>query len=131
MTDTATLSAADEAEFRERCRAFLKEHAVGISRESRGEDRGAGMMATAKDFQGKLAAAGLAGVVYDKAYGGAGLTRAHERIWREEYANFPDMTSSSRPRAHLARGVRQLPGHDVLLAPTSASGARSTPTSRT
>ena len=93
MTDTATLSAADEAEFRERCRAFLKEHAVGISRESRGEDRGAGMMATAKDFQGKLAAAGLAGVVYDKAYGGAGLTRAHERIWREEYANFPDMTS--------------------------------------
>ena len=93
MTDTATLSAADEAEFRERCRAFLKEHAVGISRESRGEDRGAGMMATAKEFQGKLAAAGLAGVVYDKEYGGAGLTRAHERIWREEYANFPDMTS--------------------------------------
>lgn len=93
MSDTASLSAADEAEFRERCRAFLQQHATGISRESRGEDRGAGMMAAAKKFQGALAEAGLAGIVYDKEYGGAGLTRAHERIWREEYANFPDMTS--------------------------------------
>ncbi|HAP77446.1 MAG TPA: dehydrogenase [Acidimicrobiaceae bacterium] len=93
MSDTASLSAADEAEFRERCRAFLQQHATGISRESRGEDRGAGMMAAAKKFQGALAEAGLAGMVYDKEYGGAGLTRAHERIWREEYANFPDMTS--------------------------------------
>ena len=93
MSDTATMSAADETEFRERCRAFLKEHATGISREARGEDRGAGMMATAKAFQGALAAAGLAGAIYDTEYGGAGLTRAHERIWREEYGNFPDMTS--------------------------------------
>ncbi len=93
MSDTATMSAADETEFRERCRAFLKEHATGISREARGEDRGAGMMATAKAFQGALAAAGLAGAIYDAEYGGAGLTRAHERIWREEYGNFPDMTS--------------------------------------
>jgi alkylation response protein AidB-like acyl-CoA dehydrogenase len=92
-TDTQNLP-ADEAEaFRARCRAFLGEHASGLSREARNEDRGAGLMTGAKGFQAKLAAAGLAGMVYPKEFGGAGLTRAHERIWREEYAKFPDMTS--------------------------------------
>jgi alkylation response protein AidB-like acyl-CoA dehydrogenase len=31
--------------------------------------------------------------VYPKEYGGAGLTRAHDRVWREEYAKYPDMTN--------------------------------------
>ena len=89
------LSPAEEAAFRERCRAFLDEHATGVGggRAASGEDRGAGLMATAKKFQGALAEAGLAGLVYPKEYGGAGLTRAHDRIWREEYRNYPDMTS--------------------------------------
>ncbi len=96
MTDTATeLSPAEEAAFRERCRAFLDEHATGVGagRAGSAEDRGAGLLATAKAFQGALAEAGLAGLVYPKEYGGAGLSRAHDRIWREEYRNYPDMTS--------------------------------------
>jgi alkylation response protein AidB-like acyl-CoA dehydrogenase len=92
--DSQTLP-ADEAEaFRARCRAFLEANATGIPAAVRtANDRGGSLMAVAKEFQGKLAAAGLAGIVFPKEFGGAGLTRAHERIWREEYARFPDMTS--------------------------------------
>ncbi|MFM7535710.1 MAG: acyl-CoA dehydrogenase family protein [Acidimicrobiales bacterium] len=90
--DTAQLSDAEAEAFRARCRTFLEQHATGI-KGTRGDDRGAGMMAQAKTFQKALADAGLAGIVFPKEYGGAGLTRAHERIWREEYAKFPDMTS--------------------------------------
>jgi alkylation response protein AidB-like acyl-CoA dehydrogenase len=93
-TDTAVLSAEEAEAFRARCRAFLDEHATGIPASvNRAEDRGASTMAIAKEFQGKLAAAGLAGMIYPKEFGGAGLTRAHERIWREEYAKYPDMTN--------------------------------------
>ena len=93
MSDTDTLTSAEADAFRQRCREFLQQHATGISSAARGDDRGASMMAAAKKFQQALASAGLAGMVYDSQYGGAGLSRAHERIWREEYANFPDMTS--------------------------------------
>jgi alkylation response protein AidB-like acyl-CoA dehydrogenase len=94
MSDTATLTADEEAAFRQRCRAFLDEHATGMSGAARAaEDRGKALVDGAKTFQKALADAGLAGLVYDTAYGGAGLTRAHERIWREEYAKYPDMTS--------------------------------------
>ncbi len=93
-TDTAVLTAEEAEAFRARCRAFLDEHATGIPAEvNRQEDRGASTMAIAKEFQGKLAAAGLAGIIYPKEFGGAGLTRAHERIWREECGNYPDMTN--------------------------------------
>jgi len=96
MSDTATeLDQAEEAAFRERCRAFLDEHATGVGngRADSTNDRGASLMAGAKKFQGALAEAGLAGLVYPKEFGGAGLTRAHDRIWREEYRRYPDMTS--------------------------------------
>ncbi|MFN3219779.1 MAG: acyl-CoA dehydrogenase family protein [Acidimicrobiales bacterium] len=88
--DTLT---ADEADaFRARCRAFLDEHATGIP--YRGADpRGDGAVEAARDFQGKLAEAGLAGLTYPTEFGGAGLTKTHERIWREVYADYPDMTS--------------------------------------
>ena len=92
MSDNDTLSPADSEAFRQKCRAFLEQHAVGVSSAHRGDDRGASMMAAAKKFQKALADAGLAGIVYDKEYGGAGLSRTHERIWREEYGKFPDMT---------------------------------------
>jgi alkylation response protein AidB-like acyl-CoA dehydrogenase len=92
--DTATLTAEEAAEFRAKCRAFLEAHAKGATgHDQRNEDRGAAMMQGAREFQQKLAEAGLAGLVYPKEVGGAGLTRAHDRIWREEYAAFPDMTS--------------------------------------
>jgi alkylation response protein AidB-like acyl-CoA dehydrogenase len=96
MSDTATSTlSADEAEaFRQRCREFLEENARGVvTADARGEDRSRAMVSGAKAFQKKLAEAGLAGLVYPQEFGGAGLTRAHDRIWREEYGRFPDMTS--------------------------------------
>ncbi len=92
MSDT-TLSPAEAEEFRARCRAFLDEHATGISLGGDPDPRGAKRMEYAKTFQGALTDAGLAGLVYPTEYGGQGLTKAHDRIWREEYANYPDMTS--------------------------------------
>jgi alkylation response protein AidB-like acyl-CoA dehydrogenase len=94
MTDIATLTPDDAEAFRERCRQFLDQHATGVSGAIRGNaDRGKALLDIAKRFQGAVTGAGLAGLVYDREYGGAGLTRAHERIWREEYARYPDMTS--------------------------------------
>ena len=96
MSDTTIeLDQAEEAAFREKCRAFLEEHATGVGagRAESTNDRGASLMAVAKKFQGALAEAGLAGLVYPAEFGGAGLTRAHDRIWREEYRRYPDMTS--------------------------------------
>ncbi|HEY5662897.1 MAG TPA: acyl-CoA dehydrogenase family protein [Ilumatobacter sp.] len=86
MTATSTdgkLSAAEAAEFATRCRAFLTEHARPGQRRN---------IAAAKQFQGKLAEAGLAGLTFPKEYGGAGLTGEHERIWRQVSSEFPPMT---------------------------------------
>ncbi|MFZ9156935.1 MAG: acyl-CoA dehydrogenase family protein, partial [Ilumatobacteraceae bacterium] len=82
------LSPAEVEEFRTKVRTFLQENAVGID----GAGRGSTSIHAGRAFQAKLAEAGLAGLVYPKELGGAGLTRAHERIYREEYAKFPDMT---------------------------------------
>ncbi len=83
MSDTATLS-KDEAEaFRERCRAFLSEHAKPGARRD---------LEAARSFQAALAEAGLAGLTYDTEFGGAGLTLEHERIFRQVAQQFPAMT---------------------------------------
>jgi alkylation response protein AidB-like acyl-CoA dehydrogenase len=93
-TDTApTTDANDLDAFRERCRAFLKEHATGDIPAREDDPRGEKSLAVAKQFQKKLAEAGLAGITYPKEYGGQGLTAEHERIWREEASKFPLMTS--------------------------------------
>jgi len=94
MSETSTLTEADAQAFRERCRTFLDEHATGMPSGARAaDDRGRSLVDAAKAFQMKLAEAGLAGLTFPKEYGGQGLSRAHERIWREEYARYPDMTS--------------------------------------
>ena len=80
-----TLSPADADSFRTKVREFLASHATG-------SERGVNSIETGRAFQQKLAEAGLAGLTYASEYGGAGLTKAHERIYREEYAKFPDMT---------------------------------------
>ena len=80
------------SDFRATCRAFLDEHATGISL-SEPDPRDHATMAQNKAFQGLLADAGLAGITYPKEYGGAGLTKAHEAIWREEYSKYPEMTT--------------------------------------
>ena len=87
-----SLSEQDLSDFRTACRTFLDEHAVGISL-SEPDPRSHATIARSKAFQGKLAEAGLAGLTYQKDFGGAGLTKAHETIWREEYSKYPDMTA--------------------------------------
>jgi alkylation response protein AidB-like acyl-CoA dehydrogenase len=89
MSDTLAPEAA--ADFRARCKAFLDEHATGIKL-TEPDPRDALTVAASRSFQKKLADAGLAGLMYPTEYGGAGLTQQHERIYREEYGNYPDMT---------------------------------------
>ncbi len=90
MSDTLT---DEEAEvFRTRCREFLDEHATGIVLD-RPDPRDEQTMIQTRAFQAKVVDAGLAGLTYPTDLGGAGLTRDHESIWREELGGFPDMTS--------------------------------------
>lgn len=83
----ATLAAPltpEEAEaFRTRCREFLAANTAVKGRRD---------ISAAKEFQGKLAEAGLAALAYPKEYGGAGLTLEHERIYRQVAQEFPAMT---------------------------------------
>jgi len=81
-----------EDQFRRRCRAFLEEHATGAKFDLP-DLRGANELEASKSFQQKVAAAGLAGITYPKEFGGLGLGKSYDRIWREEYSEFPDMTT--------------------------------------
>ena len=82
----ATATTADTANdldaFRAACREFLAANATPGGRRN---------MAAAREFQGKLAEAGLAGLGYPKEFGGAGLTLEHERIFRQVATEFPAM----------------------------------------
>ncbi len=91
MTSTA-LSPAAADEFRGRCRAFLDEHATGMSMTGDPDLRGPQRLQHGKIFQQALADAELAGLTYPTEYGGQGLSEEHERIWREEYGTYPNMT---------------------------------------
>ncbi|MGA1050717.1 MAG: acyl-CoA dehydrogenase family protein [Ilumatobacteraceae bacterium] len=82
-TTTGPLTAQEAEAFRERCRAFLREHAKPGARRN---------LTAAREFQQALAEAGLAGLAYPSEYGGAGLTLEHERIWRQVQQEFPQMT---------------------------------------
>ena len=90
-TDPGELTRDEADAFRARCRAFLDEHATGIHLDGP-DPRGELSLAEARVFQQALVDAGLAGLTYPAEYGGQGLTTAHERIWREEYASAPNMT---------------------------------------
>ncbi len=83
-TDAHPEQLSDEAAeaFRHEVRSFLEANAVPNAD-----------FAAAKTFQGKLADAGLAGIVYGKAFGGAGLSKSHDRIFREETSKFPAMNN--------------------------------------
>ena len=80
-----------EDEFRARCQAFLTEHATGLVFDTP-DPRSANELEANKAFQAKVAAAGLAGITYPAEYGGCGLPKSYDRIWREEYAKHHDMT---------------------------------------
>ncbi|MEM7094574.1 MAG: acyl-CoA dehydrogenase family protein [Actinomycetota bacterium] len=79
-------------EFRTRARGFLSEHATGITVRDHDDPRHDLTHAECTAFQRALFDAGLAGLTYPVEYGGQGLTPDHQRIWREEAANFPLMT---------------------------------------
>ncbi|MGY6499446.1 MAG: acyl-CoA dehydrogenase family protein [Acidimicrobiales bacterium] len=96
MSATATTSdptVDDLDDFRRRCREFLEANATGGLPARDADPRGTRSLDMARAFQKKLADAGLAGLTYPTEYGGQGLTREHERIWREEASQFPLMTS--------------------------------------
>jgi alkylation response protein AidB-like acyl-CoA dehydrogenase len=94
MTATdATTTAPDLEEFRRRCRDFLAEHATGDLPAREHDPRGEGSLAVGRAFQQKLAEAGLAGLTYPREYGGQGLGPEYEKVWREEAAKHPLMTS--------------------------------------
>ena len=87
MTDT------DLDAFRTRCREFLEENASPLH--LNGPDpRDDQTVAHSQAFLKKLADAGLGGLTYGTEYGGAGLSKAEERVWREEYAHFPDCSGA-------------------------------------
>jgi alkylation response protein AidB-like acyl-CoA dehydrogenase len=92
----STANEEDIEAFRLRCRAFLREQALDDAPSRRDDPRGTAATAAARAFQGKLYAAGLAGLTYPVEYGGQGLSQRHEQIWREEAAGF------SLPTATLA-----------------------------
>ena len=81
MSSVEALSEQDEDIFRQKCRTFLEEHATGGGRD----------LDVAKRFLAAAVEAGLGGIVYDSDFGGAGLTKAHDKIWRGEKAKFPSM----------------------------------------
>jgi alkylation response protein AidB-like acyl-CoA dehydrogenase len=84
VTETV-LSPAEAEAFRSRCRAFLAEHTSSGSASSLEDDR---------KFLLAAAQAGLGGIIYPTEYGGAGLTLAHDKIWREAKAAFPQRDRS-------------------------------------
>ncbi len=89
--NSAAAPTETEDEFRARARAFLDEHATGLSYETP-DPRSANELEANKAFQQKVAEAGLAGITYPKEFGGLGYPKSYDRIWREETSKSADMT---------------------------------------
>jgi len=83
MTDTMPEITDQELEqFRTDVAAFLAENAkANASYEE------------CQAFMAKLADAGFGGIVYGSEFGGAGLSKAHDRVFREEAAKVPTMSN--------------------------------------
>ncbi|MBL6630577.1 MAG: acyl-CoA dehydrogenase family protein [Actinomycetota bacterium] len=80
---STSLSPADSEAFADQVRTFLAANTTA------GKGRN---INAARDFQGRLAGAGLAGIPYPSEYGGAGLTLEHEKVFRQVAQEFPMMT---------------------------------------
>ena len=87
-----TATETELAAFEQRCRSFLDEYETGFPSDGEGDPRSVKGITAAKKFHQALADAGLAGIIYPTEYGGAGLTKTHDRIWREVYAQYPNMS---------------------------------------
>jgi alkylation response protein AidB-like acyl-CoA dehydrogenase len=79
-SNQATLTAEEAEAFRAQVREFLDSNTV--SNPSYDD---------ARKFYANLADAGLGGATYATEFGGAGLTKAHDRILREESSKYPFM----------------------------------------
>ena len=86
-------------EYRQRAREWLAANAT--KRKAAADEDGSGEMsifadvesaidevARAKDFQARLYDAGFAGITWPQAYGGQGLTNAHQQAFNEEAAGY-------------------------------------------
>ncbi|MGA1568880.1 MAG: acyl-CoA dehydrogenase family protein [Ilumatobacteraceae bacterium] len=80
---STALSTTDAEAFADQVRTFLAANTTA------GKGRN---IDAARDFQGRLADAGLAGIPYPSEYGGAGLTLEHEKVFRQVAQEFPMMT---------------------------------------
>jgi alkylation response protein AidB-like acyl-CoA dehydrogenase len=95
----AEVDGADEVEdlesFRERARTFIRTNLRRVTPEeqrwawtSGNEEAELALLAREREIQRMLFDAGLAGVCFPRAYGGQGLTPAHQRVLNEELAGF-------------------------------------------
>lgn len=82
MSDTK-LTPDEASAFRQRCIDFLEGH----------KPSGGRSIENSRSFLIAAAQAGLGGIVYPAEYGGAGLTKEHDRIWRAEKAKYPRVDS--------------------------------------
>ncbi len=80
--DDTTLDPAEAEAFREKARSFLETHCISSP-----------TFEQSQAYFKALADEGLGGIVYPKDFGGAGLTKDHDKIFREVAAAFPAMNS--------------------------------------
>lgn len=80
QVDLETLSDTDADAFRSKVKDFLAQNAVPNATYEQ-----------AQSYYANLADAGLAGTVYASEFGGAGLTKGHDKIFREESSKAPTM----------------------------------------
>jgi alkylation response protein AidB-like acyl-CoA dehydrogenase len=85
----------DLESFRERARTFIRVNLRRVTPEeqrwawtSGNEEAELALLAREREIQRMLFDAGLAGVCFPRAYGGLGLTPAHQRVLNEELAGF-------------------------------------------
>jgi alkylation response protein AidB-like acyl-CoA dehydrogenase len=92
------MSDGDYEEFRRRVRDWLAEHAVALLAQNGAvpdadDGHDAGSVAAAKEFQGKLHSAGLAGLTWPAEAGGQGLDARYEIVFQQEAADYALPTS--------------------------------------
>jgi alkylation response protein AidB-like acyl-CoA dehydrogenase len=91
--------------FRQRARAFARANlqpfavnaSVGALRNDRSDDEEIAAVARDRQVQRMLFEAGLAGICFPRAYGGQGLTPAHQRVLNEELVGYEFPTRLQAP----------------------------------
>ena len=91
--------------FRQRARAFARANlqpfavhaSVGALRNDRSDDEEIAAVARDREVQRMLFEAGLAGICFSRAYGGQGLTSAHQRVLNEELVGYEFPTRLQAP----------------------------------